>query len=161
MNWRSPRFLFLLTVFIVLVAGIGAVVVTLIFHAGHASVPSQYTITQKTVIPGNEHQIVQTYNQAAMKQDWATIYASSSEIVVAGYTEAQFAQMMSHQVQEEGSISSISVISAPQVKTNADGTTYFTISEQVTMTKNNVSKMQSLISIYILENGVWKFWFTK
>jgi hypothetical protein len=86
MNLRSRRFLFLLIGFIVLVVGIGVVVVTLLFHAGYASVPTQRTNVQKTVIPGNEGQIVKTYNQAALKQDWATIYANTSQSIVSGYT---------------------------------------------------------------------------
>ncbi len=161
MNWRSPRFLLLLAVFIVLVVSIGVIIVTLIFQADHAKISTQHTDTQKTVIPTNERQVVQTYNQALAKQNWATIYATTSNIVVGNYTPDQFAQMMAQQVQDVGTVSSISTTSNPEVKTNPDGTLYFTINEQVVFIKNGVSQTQSLISIFILEDGTWKFWFSK
>ena len=158
MNWRSPRFL-LLTIIIALVVGLGAVALTFVLRAGHAKVPS--TGVQKTVIPGNERQVVQTYNQAAMKQDWAILYATTSKIATGDATEEQFAQMMAQQAQASGTISSITTTSSPAVKTNPDGIIYFTIHEQVTVVKNGTSQTQSIISLYILEDGVWKYWFSK
>ena len=113
------------------------------------------------MIPGNERQVVQTYNQAAMKQDWATLYGTTSKITTGDATEEQFAQMMAQQAQTSGTISSITNTSNPAVKTNPDGIIYFTIHEQVTIVKNGTSQTQSMISLYILEDGVWKYWFSK
>jgi hypothetical protein len=77
------------------------------------------------------------------------------------YTEEEFAQIMAQQVQQVGTISTITPTSQPIVKTNPDGNIYFLISEKVTMTKNGISNTQSMISVYILEGGIWKFWFSK
>jgi hypothetical protein len=159
MNWRSPRFLFL-AIILVLAVGSGAVALTLAIRAGHATVPVSAG-THKTVIPGNERQVVQTYNQAAIKQDWATLYTTTSKITTGDATEAQFEQMMTQQAQAYGTISSITITSSPAVKTNPDGIIYFTIHEQVTMVKHGTSQTQSMISLYILEDGVWRYWFSK
>lgn len=98
MNWRSPRFL-LVAIILVLVVGLGAVALTFVLRAGHAKVPTSSPGVQKTAIPGNERQVVQTYNQAAMKQDWTTLYATTSKIATGDATAEQFAQMMAQQVQ--------------------------------------------------------------
>ena len=144
MNWRSPRFL-LPAIILVLVVGLGAVALTFVLRAGHGKVPTASPGVQKTVIPGNERQVVQTYNQAAMKQDWTTLYATTSKISTGDATAEQFAQMMAQQAQASGTISSITTTSKPEVNTNPDGIIYFTILEQVTVVKN----------------GVWKYWFSK
>lgn len=159
MSWRSRRFL-LLAIILVLVVGLGAVALAFAIQAGHATVPTSAG-THKTVIPGDERQVVQAYNQAAIKQDWAALYTTTSEITTGDATEAQFAQMMAHHAQASGTISSITTTSSPAVKTNPDGIIYFTIHEQVTMVKHGTSQAQSMISLYILEDGVWKYWFSK
>ena len=160
MNWRSPRFL-LPAIILVLVVGLGAVALTFVLRAGHANVPTASPGVQKTVIPGNERQVVQTYNQAAMKQDWTTLYATTSKISTGDATAEQFAQMMAQQAQASGTISSITTTSKPEVNTNPDGIIYFTILEQVTVVKNGTSQTRSVITLYILEDGIWKYWFSK
>jgi hypothetical protein len=160
MSWRSPRFLILLTVIIVLVVGIGVAAV-LIFQAGHAKVSTQHTIAQKTVIPGNERQVVQSYNQAIIRQDWATMYASTAQSVIGSQTQEEFAQAMAQQVKNEGTISSIITTSNPEVKTNPDGLIYFTVFEKVVIVKNSLSQTISIVSVFILENGTWKYFTSK
>ncbi len=160
MNWRSPRFLLLLTVISLLVVGIG-VVAALVFQSRHAKVSTQHPVVQKTVIPGNERQVTQMYNQAVMKQDWATVYASTSRIVTGDLTQEQYAQILSQQIQNGGTISSIVMTSNPEVITNADEAPYFIVQEQVTTVKNGKTQTQSLTSIFILEDGAWKYWFSK
>ena len=159
MHWRSRRFLLLSVGSVVLVAAIGVVIIISILQVGHTKVSTQQT--QKTVIPANERQVVQIYNQAAMKQDWATVYATTSKIVVGDTSPGQFAQMMAQQARDSGSVLSITMTSPPIVKTNPDGITYFTIHEQVVIIKNGTSQTQSVISLFILEDGSWKFWFSK
>lgn len=157
MNFRSPRILLLLCVLIVLVISIGVVAVVVF----QAKVLSQHTIVQKTVIPGNERQVIQMYNQAIMKQDWAIVYATSSKDVIGDASQERFAQMMAQQVQDAGTISSIITTSNPEVNTNPDGIIYFSVHEQEVLVKNGTSHTQSLISIFVLEDGTWKYWFSK
>jgi hypothetical protein len=158
----KKRWRYLLAISAVVI-GVTVIVALWLFQSGHTDVRTQHTTAQKTAsaIPGNERQIVQTYNQALLKQDWATVYASTSNIVVGDYTQEQFAQMMARQVQNVGVVSSITTTSNPEVKTNPDGIIYFTIHEHAIVVKNGTSQTQSLISLFILENGAWKFWFSK
>jgi hypothetical protein len=111
-----------------------------------------------TQVPGGALQAAQTYNQALINQDWATVYALTSQTVTSVYTEAQFAQVMQQQVQSVGAITATSVTSEPQVTVDTTaGETTFTVNEQVTRVLNGVSTTQSITREYILEDGVWKF----
>ena len=160
MNWRSPRYLLLSSAIIVLVV-ILAIVAIFVFHAGHAQISTQHPTAQKTVVPANERRVVQTYNQAVIKQDWATVYVNTSNIVTGNNTQEQFAQAMAVQEQNEGKVVSITVTSPPQVFTNSGGSPYFTIQEQEVIVQNGITQTQSLLSVYLLEDGTWKYWFSK
>lgn len=155
MNWRSPRFLIaLVIVCVVLMAGIGVIVGTVVLRSGHTQDIGQ-------TIPHNEHQVVEAYNQAMIKQDWQTIYTSTAVSARGSNTQEEFNQLMMQKEQENGnivSITPISDLSAVQVKTTADGsTTYFTVSEKMTIVKNGISQSLSVVSLFILEHGTWKY----
>ena len=160
MSWRSPRIIILLIGIIALAIGIGAVA-AFVFQVGHTKSSTQHMVVQKTIIPGNERQVVQTYSQAVMMQDWATVYATTSKDVIGDASQEQFTKMMMQQVKDAGTISSIITTSNPEVNTNPDGIIYFTIHEQEVLVKNGRSQTQSLISIFVLEEGTWKYWFSK
>lgn len=127
----------------------------------HGTVAPTATPQATATIPKNERQVVEVYNQAVVKQDWSTVYTTTSTSVVGTYTPEQFGVLMNQEVLDKGAISSIKTTSQPVVNTNADGIVYFTISEQVVVIKNGLTQTQSLISVFVLENGVWKFWFSK
>jgi|SRR5579884_1415206 len=136
--------------------------ILLILENHHSFTPQKPAVQLSiSAAPHNERKMIQKYNQAAIKQDWTTVYDLTSQSVTAGYTEAQFAQMMTQQVQNIGTISSISATSNPQVTINSANTIYFTISEKVTINKNGMTQSKSMIVVFILENGSWKFWFSK
>jgi hypothetical protein len=141
-----------------------ASIVTLIWvsHSEPTTNTTHYTPAQQTAtaIPQNEHQVVNTYNQAMIKQDWAAIYASASTGALGGYTQGEFSQLMAQQVQKNGSIVSITPLSNsinPEIKTNADHITYFSIIEKVIIDKSGISETAMYGVTFILENGAWKF----
>lgn len=69
--------------------------------------------------------------------------------------------MMAQQVQSGGTITAIVMTSPPEVITNTDEAPYFLFQEQVTTVKNGKTQTQSLTSIFLLEDGAWKYWFSK
>lgn len=111
-----------------------------------------------TLVPAGESQAVQTYNQALINQDWATVYTLTSQTVTSVYTEAQFAQLMQQQVQTVGAITSITITSTPQVTIDTTaGDTSFTVNEQVTLTQGGSSQTQAATAKFVLEAGAWKY----
>jgi hypothetical protein len=111
-----------------------------------------------TQVPGGALQAAQTYNQALINQDWATVYSLMSQTVTSVYTEAQFAQLMQQQVQSVGAITAITITSEPQVTVDtSDGETSFTITEQVTLTQGGSSQTRSATAKFVLEGGAWKY----
>lgn len=119
------------------------------------------TFVDTTVAPPDAMATAQRFNQSAIHQDWATMYQSMASSDVLGLSPAQFAQQMAQAEQQTGTITSITVISGPTVKSSAEGDIYYTIVEQVTVSLNGATSQQRIGSVFVLENGQWKFWFSK
>lgn len=114
-----------------------------------------------TTIPGGERQVVDAVNQAAIEQDWATLYGLMSASVTSQVTESQFAALMAQQVAASGAITAVTVTGSPVVGTDQAGITYFTIDETVTVTHNGVSQSTPMTSYFLLESGAWKLFTSK
>lgn len=114
-----------------------------------------------THVPDGKLQAVEAYEQAIIHQDWAALYAVSSRTTTGAHTEAEFAQLISEQARTVGTITDISLTSEPQVRIDIEaGITFFTVTEQATISLtslNGASQTQSFTSMFILEDGTWKF----
>lgn len=113
-----------------------------------------------TDIPGGQTDILKKTDDAAINQDWATLYQYTADEVTGSMTEAQFAQTMTQQTQSTGRITAIQVTSDPQVQTNDQGITFFTVQEKVTISTNGISQTQNMVAAYVLEDGTWKLWYS-
>jgi hypothetical protein len=137
--------------------------VSLVYTTGEVT---QQSYILQTTGPGAPIDAVNNYNNALLPQpstqkpDFATVYNLTSQGVTNGYTEAQFAQLLQQQEQSVGKITAISVVSTSQIITDPAGITYFTEKERVTKTKNNTSRTDTFTSVFVVEDGVWKFWFS-
>lgn len=114
-----------------------------------------------TKAPPDASATVSRYNQALISQDWATVYALSSQAMTQGYTETQFAKVFSDQVQQYGAITKIIVLSPPKVATNPAGIVYFTVAEQATLYHQAHVTTTNATSVFVLDGGMWKYWFSQ
>ena len=149
-----------------LIVGASVAAIIWVLHSGHTSSVTHNTPAQQTAttIPHNERQVVISYDQAMMKQDWTTLYTSAVTGTWGGYSEKEFSQLMAQQVKQKGTIVSITPltnISNPEIKTNADLLTYFSVIEKVVMSKNGTIETATYGITFVLENGSWKFFTSK
>ncbi len=148
----------------VVVITVGVLLLFLLVHKPASTTASSVqTSVQQTVaaLPHNERQVVTSYNQALVKQDWTTIYASTAQSVLGSDSQEQFAQTMEQQVQSQGSISSITVTSEPEIKTSSGGMIYFTVFETVALNQQSTTRKLTIVSVFILENAKWKYFTSK
>ncbi len=139
---------------------------TVSLQANVTLVYNETALILQTTGPGAPADAVNNYNNAILPQpstqepDFATLFNLTSLGVTNGYTETQFAQLLQQQELSVGKITAISVVSTSQIITDPAGITYFTEKERVTKTKNNTSRTDTFTSVFVVEDGVWKFWFS-
>ncbi|WIG58256.1 MAG: hypothetical protein OJF49_001001 [Ktedonobacterales bacterium] len=119
------------------------------------------SFTTVTSAPPDMRGAVNTYTQAAIQQDWQTVYPLLSRSAIGSYSESQFAAAMKKQVDTVGALTAATITSAPQVHTTTLGVTYFTVNEQVTMTRKGTPTTTNQMAVYVLEDNAWKLWFTQ
>ncbi|MGH2484606.1 MAG: hypothetical protein ACRDHE_01210 [Ktedonobacterales bacterium] len=114
-----------------------------------------------TLPPPDAMATTQKFNQSATRQDWVTMYQDMASADTLGLTPAQFAQQMATAAQQTGTITAITVTSGPTVKSTAEGVVYYIVEEQVTVSLNGATSQERIGSVFVLEDGRWKFWFSK
>jgi hypothetical protein len=119
------------------------------------------TFNTTTTAPPDLTQAITKSSQATTREDWATLYTMTSHMTVGDFTEQQFAAAMAQQEHVVGAITAITPTSKPTLITDQTGVTYFTVNERVTLVHNGATSELNVIAVYVLEDGVWKIWFTK
>ncbi len=110
--------------------------------------------------PGGAVFEVEKYHQALLHQDYATLTGDAAEEAVSGYSQQQFVQLLSGLDRKFGTVTIAQTRSTPEIRTNAAGMTYFRVHEKITRTLNGVDHVYNVISVFVLDEGGWKFWFS-
>lgn len=113
-----------------------------------------------TSIPDGRRDAVNAFNQAMLHQDWAALYVLSSQTITGSFTQAEFVQLMTQQAQSVGTVTAILLTSEPKVSVDQNGTTTFSVTENITSTVNGSAQIQATTVFFVLEGGAWKFWYT-
>ena len=110
--------------------------------------------------PGGAVFEVEKYHQALLHQDYATLTSDAAEEAVSGYSQQQFIQLLNALDRKFGTATTIETRSAPEIRTNPAGMTYFRVHEKVIRTLNGVDRVYNVVSVFVLDEGGWKFWFS-
>lgn len=114
-----------------------------------------------TQAPPDALQTSKQFNQNAVQQNWTAVYQDMASADVQGMTPDQFAQTMTQSAQTTGTVTNITITSAPVVKSSQDGIVYYIVDEQVTLSLNGATSQVNIASVFLLEDGQWRFWFSK
>jgi hypothetical protein len=99
--------------------------------------------------------------QAEQNGNWDDVYKQTSRQVTAQYQAGDFAALLNQQVAAIGKITSISTpLTNPVVEFTPEGQAYFAVTQTVTFQHSGANHSQELTSYYILENGIWDYWFS-
>lgn len=119
------------------------------------------TFQTTTHPPPNEDKAVQSFSGALATHNWQSLYQMTSQNVLQNESAAQFQNALQAQEAEMGTVISISDFSTPQIGSNPAGIIYFTVNQHLTMQHNGETQMQDVTSVFVLEHGVWKYWFSQ
>lgn len=119
------------------------------------------TFNTTTQAPPDAAATATRFNQSTVKQDWPAVYQGMAANDTQGLTVAQFTAQIQAQEQQSGTITAISVTSGPTVGSTPQGVIYFIENERVTSVLNGSTSVTNVASVYVLENGAWRFLFSK
>ena len=93
--------------------------------------------------------------------NWDAVYPLTSQQITAQYPPQEFANILNQQVESVGKITAISEPpTAPVVQYTPQWQAYFVVQQTLTLLQKGSSHTQLLTSYYLLENGMWQFWFS-
>lgn len=147
--------------------------VSLVLNANIDRGRNAATVTLSEGRPGREFQLVvhptkgdigsiaAQYNAAAVTSNPAALYALTAKAALGNLTQDQFAEMLQEQIAENGRIINIEGISSPVLETNAAGLVFSTVQQRVLYEKDGVQQVQDFTSVFLDEEGEWRFWFSE
>ncbi|HEX9411966.1 MAG TPA: hypothetical protein VF916_00550 [Ktedonobacterales bacterium] len=110
---------------------------------------------------GKHNDAVMHASMANNVDGWKAVYAMSAQSVKGQYSDVGFANALMAQQTAKGKITHISPIaSPPAVQYDAAGQAYFTATQDVTVDRNGTTTTQHVTAYYVLESGLWHFWFS-
>jgi hypothetical protein len=116
--------------------------------------------TAATAAPHYENQLIAA-NNAPSSAAWQQVYDSSSSVIRGQYSSGQFADAMARAIEKVGKITAITPVPETlSVRTSATGQTYFVAHSAVALSFKGQTASRTVASYYLLEGGVWRFWFS-
>jgi hypothetical protein len=104
---------------------------------------------------------VTAYDTAVIADNWSQVWMLTSQQITAQYPESAFVTTLTQDSKSDGNITSISPPPPqPTIQYTPEKQAYFLVDQTVTVKKNGSSHTESITSYYLLEGGMWKFWFS-
>jgi hypothetical protein len=114
-----------------------------------------------TDLAGQAGPSVTAYDNAVKSGDWSTAWTLTSQQITAQYPQGLFVTTLDQQSKSVGTITDIVTPSvSPTVLYTPQGQAYFSVDQAVTLLHGGVTSTKTITSYYLLEAGVWKFWFS-
>jgi hypothetical protein len=111
--------------------------------------------------PPDEQPAVHSFDTAFSTQNWTTLYRLTSSDITQGETAAQFQKALQAQEAQAGTVTAITDFTTPQIGSNPAGIVYFTLNQRLTVRHLSSTRTLDVTSVFVLENGVWKYWFSQ
>ena len=116
--------------------------------------------TASVALPRYENQLIAA-NKAPSPATWQQVYDSSSSVMRGQYSSGRFADAMAHAIEKVGKITAITPVPETiAVKTSSTGQSYFIAHSVVTFSLKGQTSTRTIASYYLLERGLWRFWFS-
>ena len=119
------------------------------------------SFTTTTNPPVDEAHTVTQFDTDFVQKNWTSLYQLTSSALTQGETAAQFATTLTAQEQKSGTVTNIVDLTPPQIGSNPAGIVYFTLNQQLTVQLKGVPQTQIVTSVFVLENGAWRYWFSQ
>lgn len=91
---------------------------------------------------------------------WQAVWPLTATFIRGQYSQTDFGAAMAKQEQSVGRITQITETTAPDVQLDVALQPFFSVTQDVTVSKNDQSKVYSVTSYYLLEGEQWQFWFS-
>lgn len=91
---------------------------------------------------------------------WQAVWPLTASLIRGQYSQAEFGAAMAKQEQSVGRITQITETSAPDVQLDVAMQPFFSVTQDVTVSKDGNSKVVPTTSYFLLEDQQWAFWFS-